>query len=511
MQNTLNLSYARKYILTTLPVNHIQKFAADAIKDFALALSALVVALLQILYCVILVLAKLSILAFPHAVKLFHNIVKFHRTQLSWTDIAIEMTALTLIVLYFVFRKKIAELWRRVDRYISAKSKAAAAAAPHVLFFTTALVFAVLGKKFILPFTSSAIMPVFTLLIPVTRTSHFARVMYNDRSFNVNKKKYLPVLSQHLTLWIVLATYHALVTVFEQVPFSTRLLMYLPYMKELLIVVLIWTQLSPVFTKIVYKSAITPVIKQLSRYIPTAQFDNAPDNRRHYLIMMLKMTKVLQDHHLDFIGKLLEDSVVTIMAAIFILLPNPFATMGMVTITCLLPAFRAVTITEAFKIRGVGEANVDPIVPPFLMEKAITWLYYWIAFAWLWLIRIYVVKLWPSVTIGIGLYLQHIFFAGAKVVVSGSLEIVNVVIYRNQSVETRRMIEESRTTTPDNLSAPGEVVAVAVDHTITSIDQDNQDTQILAQVVETVDDPDYVRIDGDTVTADPTVRRRSRH
>lgn len=453
MYQLLTLHYAQKYVLTTLPIAHIQPFATEAIKELSFAVYALVIALVKIVYCVILIGTKLSILAFPHAVKIFRQIVKFHRTQLSWSDILIEISAISLILLYVIFRKRILDMWRRVDRYISAKSKAAAAAAPHVIFFTGALLFTVLGKKFILPFTSTTVMPLFTLGIPVLRSFRFARTFYNDPiQTNAHRRKYYNILAQLLTLWAVLGTYHSIVTVLALVPFSNKILSYLPYLKELIIVILTWIQLSPVFTKIVFSSAIAPVIAYLSKYIPTAQNGNAPDNNRHYVVMILRMSRFFKDHHLDFIGKLLEDSVVTIMATIFVCLPNPFATMGMMTITCLLPVFRIVTITNAFRVRGVGEST-DAVIPMYLLDKALFWLYYWIAFAWLWLWRIYVAPVWPSVTILIALWLQHIFFAGGKYVVVSTIEATNVIIQRNQQRPVPRSISESGSS--ESISAEG--------------------------------------------------------
>lgn len=451
MLGLFSLEYAKKYVLTTSPIANIQPHAINAAKEFALSFYAMVLSLLKIIYCIFLILVKLSILAFPHAVKIFHQIVKFHR-QLSWSEILLESLTISILLVVMIFYKRIVNWWKRLEKSISAKSKAAAAAAPHVLFFTGAFLFTVLGKKFILPFTSTSMMPVFTLGIPMLRSFRFARAFYNDTNHSiVHRKKYYPLLAQLLTLWVVLGTYHSLVTVFALIPFSNRMLLYVPYLKELVIVILLWIQLSPVFTRIVFVSIILPVINYLSKYIPTAQNNNNPnDQNSNYLMMLLRMSRFFHDRHMDFIGKLLEDSVVTIMAVIFVCVPNPFATMGMMTIACLLPAFRAVSVTEAFRIRGVGSGDKKPnesVLPMYLVDKAMFWLYYWIAFSWLWLWRIYVTPVWPSVTILITLWLQHIFFAGGKFVVINTIEATAIMIQRNRQrpiprVETTAEQEE---------------------------------------------------------------------
>lgn len=451
MLSLFTLDYVKKYVLTTQPIAAIQPHAAGAVKEFAIAFYAMTVSLFKILYCLLLIVVKLSILAFPHAVKAFHQVAKFHR-QLSWSEILLEFLTLSILLIVMLFYKRIINWWKKVERYISAKSKAAAAAAPHVLFFTGALIFAVLGKKFILPFTSPAMMPLFTLGIPALRSFQFVRSLYNDENQS-QRKKYYPLLVQLLTLWVVLGTYHSIVTVLALIPFSGKILLYLPFLKELVIVVLLWIQLSPMFTKIVFTSVISPVITYLSKYIPTAQNGNPTDRNSQYLVMILRMTRFFHEHHLDFVGKLLDDSVVTIMATIFICIPNPFATMGMMTIACLLPAFRVVSVAAAFRLRGVGEKNTDVALPTYLVDKALFWLYYWIVFGCMWLWRIYVTPIWPSVTIVITLWLQHIFFAGGKYLVVNAIEATNIMIQRNKQHPISRAIEiENREGSSINLA-----------------------------------------------------------
>ncbi|RYG94608.1 hypothetical protein EON65_57240, partial [archaeon] len=255
----LSFKHAYDYVFTTIPVGAVQNDLGAVIKQFFVSSYHTLLSISTLIYYLLLILCKIVILAFPHAMKVFRRIYRFHRTQMTTYDILVEVFLLTLIFVYFIFKERILSTWNRFEAYVSAKSRAAARAAPHVAFFTSAFLVAVLGRKFILPLTSSSTMPIFTLMLPLASTYlRLPTLPRSDAEVKISEQ-----LKSPLILMVILGVYHATVTIGTHIPFSTRLLSLLPYVKEVVIVVLIWCQLSPVFTDIVFASVISPALSQM--------------------------------------------------------------------------------------------------------------------------------------------------------------------------------------------------------------------------------------------------------
>jgi hypothetical protein len=185
------------YIFSTLPVDYINIRFYEAFQIFLISLLQTSLSLLHIIFYISLYIIKILILVFPHAVSLCKVIYNFHRTQLTLRDIIIEIIMLTIIFVYLLFRKRIMKSWEMLINELSAKSKIAAIAAPHILYFTVSIIIILFGNKFILPFTSSKMMPVFTLIIPLVRTIRMNTIDLNELTINQMKDMML--------IWIIIA------------------------------------------------------------------------------------------------------------------------------------------------------------------------------------------------------------------------------------------------------------------------------------------------------------------
>lgn len=443
----LTLKLAKEYVFTTSPIGAIGGDVTLVLRRLVASLYASFVAFATLLYYAGLFIAKMLILAFPHASKLVDRIYRFHCTKLTKTDILIEFTILTLLLLFFIFRKRITAAWHRFESYISAKSKAAARAAPHVLFFASALFLAVVGRNFILPLTSATTMPLFTLVIPLVNTLRIIRSAPSSEEKPSEEHKNV------LTLWVVLAIYHGLVTLLSTIPFSHRIVSVLPYMKELVIVILIWIQLSPVFTGIVFSSIISPIMARLSVHIPTAQNFEEKMRAGSSLTAMLKMLRIMNDGQVEFVNALLTDSLVTAMAILFLLTPYPIADVGMVMIAWLLPAFRTVALADTLTLRFTprGRQSTSPEVDERILSAYHHWLHYWLWLAVLWLLRIYLFKPWPSIVILSTLWMQHAYFKGSRKVLPFLLKTFCLLKERHEAIDQERQLARARAQAEEQL------------------------------------------------------------
>jgi len=462
------LSNSYEYVFSTVPVSQIQDEFLFGLKRCVLSLFESAQSLIYLVLYIGLISAKLAILVFPHAVKAGQVIYDYHRTKLSASDLLLEATSLFILLFSFIFRARIQRTYKTIINYISAKSKVAAKAAPHVLFFTSALVFAVLGKNFLIPLTSSSVMPVFTLIIPLLTT---VRVLSELKNMDLAKRN--TTIDNKMLLWVILSIYHGVVTLASLVPFSQRILRFLPYVKELVIVVLIWVQLSSVFSRIVFESVISKILVKLCAMIPGGFTVEQTKEKTSTFFSVLKMMYLVNDTQLAFLQALFQDSVATMIAMVFFFTPTYIATVGVVTIALLLPAFRtaaAVATSSASTSQSAHQlarlARPTPAKPTknFLglvggssaaeeKEKPLEsvdnvfsthWLRYWVCVSVLWLIRIYGFEPWPSVMIVTTLWLQHSYFQGSSKLTSYLSDTSKAIIERNRRIQEEKALEEAK-------------------------------------------------------------------
>ena len=484
-----------EYVFTTLPVNHIQDEFLVTIKRFIFSFADTAVALVNVAVYLILFLAKLLILVFPHAVKFGKVVVDFHQTKLSRSDIILETVSISILLIIFIFRVRIQRAWKNFIHYVSVKSKVAAKAAPHVLFFTTAIIFAVLGRNFLLPLTHSKAMPIFTLIIPLITT---IRTLYSIK--NLNEIQCRDAINKTNLLWVIISIYHAVVTLTSLIPFSSNILKLLPYVKEMIIVIIMWVQLSPVFSKIVFESVISHIMIKLYSMIPVSYGFNEQNNnnKTNTFFSMLKMLYIVNDTQLKFLQILLQDSVATILAIIFLFTPYPISNIGMVLISLLLPAFRTSAVVASADITNITSKELAKLArqtvdtshntntttstsstnmsisnihqnqenntnnKEFEEEYEVTelslsvdsalnthWLRYWICISILWCIRIYIMNIWCSIMIIITLYLQHSYFKGSFKFTSFIIGAAKAINERNKRIELEKLLQSQSILSPE--------------------------------------------------------------
>ena len=440
------------YIFSTLPVDYINIRFYEAFQIFLISFIQTSLSLLHIIFYISLYIIKILILIFPHAVSLWKVIYNFHKTQLTVRDIIIEIIMLTIIFIYLLFRKRIMKSWEMLINVLSAKSKIAAIAAPHILYFIVSIVIILFGNKFILPFTSPNMMPVFTLIIPLFRTIRMNTIDRNELTINQTKDMML--------IWIIIAIYHSIVTALSFIPFSRRILLILPLVKELIISILLWVQLSPSFSKILFDSIIYKILFTVSNMIPagyrisnTAPTTTASTNT---VLVMLKMMNILNDNYITFLHALFQDSVATILAILFIFTPTFIANYGMITIALLLPAIRTASCCappSTEKDNSKHNNYITTTAATGIDFIPLQWLHYWMCISILWILRIYAFKFWPSCLILVSLWLQHSYFLGATFTFNYTYQTILICIHRNEKIQQEKsqlnLIQENTTSIDD--------------------------------------------------------------
>jgi hypothetical protein len=450
-----SLKEAYRFVLSTDSIYNAELangFNA-AVVQLGTACVSLVTAVLILWYYLVVALLKLSVMVFPHMIATGKAVVEFHRTKLSFTDVCVEVVAVVAVVAFLYFKRRLLAQWRVFEKYVAKKSKAAAMAAPHVAFFTLALVTSVVGRKFLVHVASESMLPVVTLLLPMYTT---ARDLYtaagagagagagatydglatSDSDAHLSdsggagaskrRASLTPIKpprrevawNQKLTLWVVLAAYHTLATCFSLVPFHGRIASLLPSARELAVVVILWAQLSSQFTDIVFDAA-KPLLRALASRIPAAKFGASSGAS---VASVLRMMKVITPAQETFLKALAQDSFLVLLACPFIFMPWRFAYAGVVIVALLFPAFRSANIVMGLEHGGaakhgavgsrvsVGSAAVDEVA----LGETQRWLEYWICLGAMWAARCYGFRMWPSVMMLTALWLQHSWFRGAS-------------------------------------------------------------------------------------------------
>lgn len=437
------------FILSTESIYSEQLFQGfnAACLQLGSSIVSMITALIMLAGYLVVVSLKLSVMFFPHMLATWRAVVDFHRTKLSMTDICIEIVVLLLTGTFFYFKKRIMVQWRVFEKYVARKSKAAAKAAPHVAFFTLSLLISILGRKFLVHVTSEFVLPVVTLIIPMYSTikdlygtsslsTHGSDPTLDNntrRGSTTSTKPPRSKLNQKLTLWVVLAAYHALATAFSLVPFSARIATILPSVRELAVVVILWAQLSSQFTDIVFDAA-KPLLRALASSIPASNFGSSSGASVLSILRMMKMISSTQEAYLK---SLLQDSFLVIVALIFLFTPWRIAYVGVVLVALLYPAFRS-----SHSIMGLGAAaspfgRNSPMEEDVLAESR-RWLEYWVCAGAMWTARCYGFRMWPSVMMLGALWLQHSWFRGASTVLSSVGGQWYALVHRHQRVRDKR-------------------------------------------------------------------------
>jgi hypothetical protein len=251
------------------------------------------------------------------------------------------------------------------------------------------------------------------------------------------------------------------------------MLKYLPYAKEMVIVVIVWVQLSPVFSEIVFESVISRIMVKLCGMVPAGYGLDQADAKTSTFFAVLKMMYLVNDSHVAFLQALFQDGVATIIAVIFIFTPDPLASVGMVIISLLLPAFRTSAVVASVSRNTASSLELAKLARSSVPasgggKKAASstvgvdnvlsthWLRYWVCLSVLWCMRIYVLRMWPSIVIISTLWLQHSFFQGSSKLTAFLVDTAKALAERNKRIEMERaLLSPSATTDGDTSAVPG--------------------------------------------------------
>eukprot|EP01037_Dinobryon_pediforme_P025253 gene25253-27332_t len=289
-------------------------------------------------------------------------------------------------------------------------------------------------------------MPLFTLVIPLSTTlrdlsQYGSNIPPPSHATSERVREYherrATAFGHDVLLWVILGIYHSAVTLLSLVPFSSRALSLLPISKELVIVTLIWVQLSSSFAGALFRLAITPVLRRVAAVFPAggvSELESAAASKGRTVLGLLKMVGLITSSQEGFLKSLFQDGLATLLAAVFIFTPTPLATVGMVIIGLLLPAFRSSCtspLVQSNRPRIASEAN------SIAVEQRKLWLDYWVCIAFLWTLRIYSLSVWPSIMMIASLWLQHTYFQGATWTLRSLVETWTELAERNTAIHAR--------------------------------------------------------------------------
>jgi hypothetical protein len=410
--------------LGSIITDDIQQVGIHSFVILYTSLLSLVKAMVALGYLIILVSLKVGTLACPHIAVLGRRVIDFHRTQLTYRELLVEFTCLFLLGMYLLFRRRIAAAWGRFERDLSTKSRMAAKFVPHVLFFTVSGVAAIAGQKFLAPLSSDMMLPVFLLALPVLTTALSLRGCRNE----------VVVYSRLMRLWIIIATYLSISSLLSLIPFSSVIHRRLIFVREFVVVVTMWLQLSAGSVNIVYES-IQPIFHSLMSRLPTVDMD---PNKSNFFLRMLVTMRMISPKQELFLRTLFQDGIALVIAASFLF--TPFPMVAVVAVGLLLPAYNTSACIDHDKGRSTvaaskGKESKETSKTNYSTERAVKWLQYWVCLGLVWLIKVYIFPgLWSSIQLVICLWLQHSYFRGAAKVFAFAGDSVEAVSTRRSRV-----------------------------------------------------------------------------
>ena len=274
-----------------------------------------------------------------------------------------------------------------------------------------------------------------------------------------------------ISLWIVLTCYHSLATLLSLIPFSYYVVNMLPFLREIVVVVICWSQILPYCNDLVYESA-NPILLNIKSKMIGLGLENGHNYNQHNDIFSRFLTGIrymnlIGERQEDFIRALMQDSIAFLLTLLFSFSPSPLANFGIIVISMLLPLFKSAgTLTGRFSgsldsklcnPNGSQRKEKKTIKSPLATyispktdltslrpaEKALLlerkrWLEYWICYYFLFLLKLYGYNMWPSIFMWICLWLQHNYFLGASVLLKGIYDTIAISIVRNSKYQAEK-------------------------------------------------------------------------
>jgi len=233
--------------------------------------------------CVVMI--KVFTLNVPFVMNIFDRIVVFHRTQLSPIDLALEFCLLFIFGYFAWHRKLIHSKLVKLEESLSKTNKYAAKVLPYISFFGFTALASYIGSKFLNPIVGKETMPYITLVGPaifgiwyVSNLEPFYSIRSPDsKDIDITdhtKMAHVSKINECLTIWLIIAGYHALATFLQILPFSGTFVESIDWARRMVVIIIVWIQLSPLRANQVVVTA-GPVMAELAASVPVFMSPNA--------------------------------------------------------------------------------------------------------------------------------------------------------------------------------------------------------------------------------------------
>lgn len=313
------------------------------------------------LYYLLVGIVKLGTGAMPHVIFYSSKVVAFHREQLGWMDLMFEAIVIASVTTFYIFHGQIMAYIHKLEKQMAKSSRLAKTrthrllgVAPHFAFFVVSLLFAFFGRKFLAPISSLRVLPLCSLVLPVATTCWSCLSMRNTAFADMPLSDLPPMELQRLAsdgrsktlLWIVLMVYHGGATLLGLLPFSHYLLnKYLPFLRQIALVVLVFAQISPLFSEIVFEVA-SPVLNWFAERIPSS---SAEEERGMRALSVMSSMGIITSRTESVVKALFVEGTSLLIMVFFCFFPTRLSNIGVVILALLLPGIRASTTVRAWE------------------------------------------------------------------------------------------------------------------------------------------------------------------
>lgn len=447
VKDKMDFQYAKNYILNKAAIydevllQELHFTLSELINGF----SILGKALLSLVKLFLVFIFKVVFLSLPYLQKWTKTVVEFHKTQLTYKDMIFECVLIFSILFYIIFRQRIKMMWKKLENKVAQSSKSAATMAPHVLFFTLSLFFSYFGQKFLIPLSSKSCLPLFTTLVPLSRT---ITLLLRERTIDYK---------DNLVLWTILSVYYTFNIFVVQIPFfhhfSNYIFQLIPISQVMPLVIIIWIQTTPLCANLVYDYT-QPILFHYVSKIPISQLfvssSGSGGSVTSVIIPYLRFVGV-SDRIQSYIKGLLSDTLTLAISLLFMFFPSRLAYVGVIIVCLLLPAYKSsLVVSDMVLLENANATKVNRAMNstdkqdiPEVVQQLHKWLQYWVCMGLLLLMYWYHIRLWASSMMLTGLWLQNTYFEGAnKVWVNGNSIIFGLVNYRRPESESVMEEEE---------------------------------------------------------------------
>lgn len=254
--DSLNIPYITHYIFfhSTLIDTVLYPQFLLTLSSFFHHLFLLLSDLIILFYYFLIYFHKILFILIPYCIEFLQIVIQYHQTYLTFHEIILEIVIISLIIFYWIFKKKIILLWQYYSTKVSKKYQQLALIFPHLLFFFTASIIAIYGQKFLLPLSSPQIFPFFILICPLIYSFYLwkqnrssppatppsqsdSNATSTSPTPSIDIIKYNKLQQDMVVLWTIIGSYLAISSLLTMIPFSNYFLHFIPAIREFSLVV----------------------------------------------------------------------------------------------------------------------------------------------------------------------------------------------------------------------------------------------------------------------------------